>query len=353
MTVNPLSRSSDSRAFIRERRDRWQEMETLLHRARGRRARRLSAGDLESLGRLYRQVTSDLAIARRDFPNDRVRQYLEQLVGRAHPAVYHHEARQWQTLARFFAHDFPRAFRDAGPYTFLAFSFLFIPFALSIVLTLIDPTVGRMILPPGALVDKIEQGQSWMQIARGDRGLASSFIMTNNIRVAFFAFAGGILFGLGTVVALIENGLLLGATAGLAIRHGLGGALISFVSPHGGIEMTVIFISGGAGLRIGHALLSPGLLSRRAALALAAAKAVRLLFGCVPLLVIAGTLEGFVSPSGIPMLAKFVIGAIALIVLYAYLLGAGRGASARVEPERDTIPSPVSSHNRERAFVSR
>ncbi len=331
MAVDSLSGSSDPRSFIRDRRARWQELESLLERTRDRRKkRRLSSDDLESLGHLYRQITSDLAIARRDFPRDRVRQYLEQLIGQAHPIIYHREARQWHSLTRFFTHGFPRAFRQAGPYTFVAFSLLLIPFVLTIVLTLVDPTIGRMILPAGDLVDKIEQGQSWMQIARGDRGLASSFIMTNNIRVAFFAFAGGILFGLGTVVALVENGLLLGATAGLAIRHGLGGTLIGFVSPHGGIEMTVIFISGGAGLRIGHALLSPGLVSRRAALTAAASKAVPLLFGCVPLLVIAGALEGFVSPSGIPRLAKFLIGAIALILLYSYVLGAGRDTSSDV-----------------------
>jgi uncharacterized membrane protein SpoIIM required for sporulation len=351
--MTSFSRSSDPRPFIQSRRDRWQELESLLDRARGRRKRRLSAGELETLGHLYRQVTSDLAIARRDFPQDRVRQYLEQLVGRAHPVLYHREARQWSSFFHFFTRGFPRAFREAGPYTFLAFSLTLIPFALTIVLTLIDPNIGRVILPPGELVDKIEQGQSWMQIARGDRGLASSFIMTNNIRVAFFAFAGGIVFGLGTVLVLLQNGLLLGATAGLAIRHGLGGALISFVSPHGGIEMTVIFIAGGAGLRLGHALLSPGLLSRRAALSAAAGKAVPLIFGCVPLLMIAGTLEGFVSPSGIPHVAKFIIGLIALVCLYTYLLGAGRGESAEVAPVTGPSPMIDSGQSRERAFISR
>lgn len=324
-----------------------------MSRVRGGSTRRLAAGDLERLGRLYRQLTSDLAIARRDYPDEPVRQYLEQLVGLVHPIVYHREARQWSSIVHFFSHRFPRAFREAAPYTFLAFSLMLIPFALTIVLTLIDPTVGRVILPPGGLVDKIEQGQSWMQIARGDRGLASSFIMTNNIRVAFLAFAGGILFGLGTVAALVENGLVLGATAGLAIRYGLGGALVSFVSPHGGIEMTVIFVSGGAGLRIGHALLSPGLQTRRRALSIAASKSVVLLFGCVPLLVIAGAIEGFVSPSGIPYAAKFVVGAIALVLLYAYLLGAGRTESQPIHPDSETVEPTPHAHSRERALVSR
>ena len=329
-------------------------METLLSRSRGRRKRRrLAAIDIETLGRLYRQITSDLAVARRDFPNEQVRQYLEQLVGRAHPVVYQHESRQFRTFLRFFTHRFPRAFREAGPYTFAAFSIMLIPFAVTLVLTLINPTVGREILPAGALVDKIEQGQSWMQISRGDRGLAASFIMSNNIRVAFVAFAGGILFGIGTVVALVANGLMLGATSGLAIRHGLGGALISFVSPHGGIEMTVIFMAGGTGLRIGHALLNPGLLTRRAALSKAANTAITLVFGSVPLLMIAGTIEGFVSPSGIPNVAKFAIGIVALVCLYTYLLGVGRvaGEGDDDEPNSDVAAGPI--HSRARAFVSR
>ena len=332
MVVSPLTASSDPRIFIRERRERWQELEALLQRSRGRRQRPLSADEVEALGRHYRQVTSDLAIARRDLPREPVRQYLEQLVGRAHPAVYHRSTSQWRAVAHFVRRGFPRAFREAGPYTAVAFAALALPFLLALLLTLVDPTVGRIILPPGQLVDKIEQGQSWMEISRGDRGLASSFIMTNNIRVAIFAFAGGIAFGLVTLLVLVQNGVVLGATTGLAIEHGLGGALISFVSPHGGIEMTVIFIAGGAGLRIGQALLRPGFISRRQALTSAAQRAVPLLFGCVPLLIIAGTLEGFVSPSGIPNLAKFLIGTLALLLLYTYLLFAGRESDAPDHP---------------------
>ncbi|HVX30523.1 MAG TPA: hypothetical protein VHA53_08605, partial [Nitrolancea sp.] len=112
-----MTASSDPRTFIRERRERWQELEALLQRARGRRQRPLTADEVEALGRHYRQVTSDLAIARRDFPHERVRQYLEQLVGRAHPAVYHRSTSQWQVVTDFVRRGFPRAFREAGPYT--------------------------------------------------------------------------------------------------------------------------------------------------------------------------------------------------------------------------------------------
>jgi uncharacterized membrane protein SpoIIM required for sporulation len=91
--------------------------------------------------------------------------------------------------------------------------------------------------------------------------------------------------------------------------------------PHGVIELSVIFMAGGAGLMVGDAIVRPGLRSRREALTIAARRGVRLVFGCVPLLVIAGAIEGFYSPSDAPDTAKIAVGAIAGILLYAYLLG--------------------------------
>lgn len=311
--------------FILERRPRWEQLELLLRLSHSRR-RSLSADDLDLLGRLYRQVTSDLAIARRDYPGDRVTRYLEQLVGRAHPVIYRREASGWSALRAYATHGFPRAFREAGGYTAAAFALLAVPFLIVFIGTLLDPAVGRTVLPLSPVVEGIEQGQSWLEIERAERGLMSSAIMTNNIQVTFFAFAGGVFFGLGTVFAMVNNGLHLGAVAGLATVNGLGGELASFVSPHGGIELTVIFIAGGAGLRLGHALLAPGLLTRRMALAQAARQAMRLLLGGIPLLMIAGLFEGFVSPSGLPNIVKYLVGAINLILLYAYLLLAGRPA---------------------------
>ena len=306
--------------FIEGRRPRWERLETLLRRARGRGGHRLQAAELEELGRLYRQATSDLAAARRDFPSDRVAVYLEQLVGRAHHTVYRREAGTAVAVRHFFATGFPRAFREAGPYTALAFALLADPFACAAVATLVEPLIGRIILPASPLTDQTERGQSWMEIQEGWRAPMASFIATNNIQVSFLAFAGGVLFGLGTVYVLVNNGLTLGAVAGMATAYGLGDELGGFVAAHGGIELTVVFIAGGAGLRMGHALLAPGLLPRSVALAEAARRSVMLLFGCVPLLMIAGLLEAFVSPTDLPTSIKLVIGGGATLALYAYLL---------------------------------
>ncbi len=110
--------------------------------------------------------------------------------------------------------------------------------------------------------------------------------------------------------------------------NGLSPGVWSFVAPHGTIELTVIFIAGGSGLRLGYSLLRPGMHTRRESLSLAAHQVVRLIFGCVPLLVIAGTIEGFISPSTLPPVIKITIGAFIGMALYAYLFLAGRRATS-------------------------
>jgi uncharacterized membrane protein SpoIIM required for sporulation len=313
------------------RRAEWERLDALARRASYGGAR-LSPSEVEELGRLYRRATSDLAIARRDFPQDTVTRYLEHLVGRAHPAVYRRPPADRRRLWRFLAVGFPRAFRASWRYTLAAALLFFVPGLLAFAAVFVDPLNGRVIVASRPFVEGVESGRSWLDIAAPERSLMASFIMANNIQVAFLAFAGGVLFGVGSAFVLVWNGLSLGAVAALAGVNGLGPTLAGFVLAHSGIELSVICIAGGAGLRLGHALLAPGFLPRRLALTRASAEAIRLVGGCVPLLVCAGLLEGFVSPSGLPWPAKLAVGASATVLLYAYLLLAGRGATAASGP---------------------
>jgi uncharacterized membrane protein SpoIIM required for sporulation len=318
--------------FVGRRSQDWERLDALARRA-GFGARRLSPDEVEELGRLYRRATSDLAVARRDFPQDSVTRYLEHLVGRAHPAVYRRAPGDPRRLWRFLSAGFPRAFRAAWRYTLAAALLTLVPALLAFVAVRLDPLNGRVILASRPFVENVERGRSWLEIAEPQRGLMASFIMVNNIQVSFLAFAGGVLFGLGSVFVLVWNGLSLGAVVALATLNGLGGTLGDFVAAHGGVELSVIFVAGGCGLRLGHALLAPGFLPRRLALAQTARESVRLVVGCVPLLVVAGLLEGFVSPSALPTAAKLAIGVAATALLYAYVLLAGRrGATAASAP---------------------
>jgi uncharacterized membrane protein SpoIIM required for sporulation len=136
----------------------------------------------------------------------------------------------------------------------------------------------------------------------------ASAIMTNNIRVTFAAFAGGILLGLGTAFALIFNGILIGVVTGLAFDADNGGTWVELIVPHGVLELSCIVVAGAAGLRIGRTIVSPGRGRRGAAVTAEARRSVELVIGTAPWLVIAGVTEGFITPAGIGVVPALVVG---------------------------------------------
>ncbi len=321
----------DAERFLEQRRPIWQQLETLLQRA-GSNVRSLSAAEMNELGRLYRIVTSDLALAQRDLPNQKVAVYLNQLVGRAHVTIYQGEPLGWRGILRFFLRSVPRLYRELLPYTTAAFVlFMLTGIAAFFVVWMLPDTI-YVIEGPGiaGLVREVEDGKLWTEISPGARSAASSLILTNNIQVMFLTFAGGLTGGLLTLWVVISNGLHLGAIFGLLQVHGLSGGLGEFVLAHGFIELSVIFLAGGCGFYIGDALIRPGLHSRRESLTLAAQKAVRLIIGSVPLLIVAGLIEGFISPSGLPWLVKLAVGLGTGIALHWYWLRLGRNGEEEV-----------------------
>jgi uncharacterized membrane protein SpoIIM required for sporulation len=153
--------------------------------------------------------------------------------------------------------------------------------------------------------------------------LAASAIMTNNLTVCFTAFAMGITAGLGTINMMVTNGMLIGVIGAATWQAGMALQLWSFVAGHGALELPAIFISGGAGLEIARGMLFPGLLPRRESLALAGSRAARLMIGIVPMLIVAGIIEGFVSPSGLAIPLKFLLSGVLLTALILYLTRVG------------------------------
>ena len=311
--------------FIKERKTVWQRLEELLELLDRMTLRRLHREEVRELGRIYRRTASDLAIARAESRDPRLVNYLNSLVIRAHGLIYRADAQGGARIRNFFARDFPQSFRRTWRYTATAFGVFLLFSAIAFFGTRHDPDFSEFAgISPFFREAVINNRKHWWERLNEANQIGSTQIFTNNIRVTFYAFAMGAMFGVGTLYIMAFNGAMFGAIIALTYRAGFGNDLLSFVVGHGVIELSCIFVAGGAGLLIGTALLMPGDLSRGDALKSRGMEAVRLIVGCVPLLVVAGIIEGFISPQPINPLIKIGIGTITGIALYSYLLLAGR-----------------------------
>ena len=313
--------------LIRQRKREWERLENLLKRIEHDGVSALKQSELVEFGRLYRNATSDLAIAQRDFRDKDVTLYLNQLVGRAHPVVYRGEPLVWRRLKQFYRRGLPQLYREVLPFMVVAALLLFVPWFVAGIAIYFNPTSAHYILSP-SLIAEIENGTQWWKDLNDANAHGASLIMQNNLGVSFMAYAGGMVFGLLTVYVLLMNGITFGAVFGLLHYYNHHMPLYEFIAGHSFLELSEIVLAGGCGLMLGYAMLRPGLLSRRDALGIAAQKSIRLLLGTAPLLIVAGLIEGLISPSNvIPAFAKLGIGALTGILLYAYLFLVGRGSA--------------------------
>ena len=315
----------DLAGFERERAAGWRQLEERLARARGRPERLGAAGVLE-LGGLYRAAAADLALARRLFPGDPLTARLEALVVRGRQAVY----------ADLGARRSPRAFLSRGYWRLVADRRLALAIAAALFLGatafalvwgIVDPDAAAGLVP-GAFIDGADP-------PRGDRGLTasqsaafSSQLFTNNIQVTFLAFAAGLLFAVGGALLLAYNGLIFGAVLGVAAANGNLDQVARLVVAHGVLELSCIVVAGAAGLRMGWALVQPGRHTRRAALAEQARPAMAVVLGTAPWLVVAGLVEGYVSPAGWGGARPYVVGLGMGALYWGLVLSRGRRVAA-------------------------
>jgi uncharacterized membrane protein SpoIIM required for sporulation len=310
--------------FIRERKDAWQRLEELLRLLDHSSLRRLHREEVRELGRIYRRAASDLAIARAESRDPRLVNYLNSLVIRAHGRIYQADSQGRRRLLEFFLKDFPRTFRRNWHYTAIIFLVFLIFGLIGFLGTWADPDFSELAYVDPLWRFTINAHVHWWESLNNANQIGATDILTNNIRVTFNAFALGATLGIGTLISILRFGAQTGAVLALTYQAGFGNDLLTFMAGHGVIELTCVFIGGGAGLMIGSAMLMPGDLTRTDALKTRGLDAVRLMIGCVPLLVIAGIIEGFISPAPIHPAIKFSIAALTGLLLYSYLFLAGR-----------------------------
>ena len=311
-----------STRWLEKRKTYWARLELLVDRSNKGGISALDHRELQELGLLYRQTASDLATVREDVTSNQLAFYLNQLLGRAHNLIYMGRKQKISRIARFYKQTFPQVFRETFRQTMLAFLIFGVTGVASWALTIHDPAFAHRLLGP-QMMDTIEKREMWTQSIVTIKPLAASSIMTNNLSVSFTTFALGITAGIGTIWMMVVNGMLIGAIGAATWQAGMALQLWSFVAPHGVLELPAIFIAGGAGLEIARGMLFPGLLPRRESLARAGGRAARLVLGIVPMLIVAGVIEGFVSPSGIAQPLKFLLAAVLCAGLATYLVRPG------------------------------
>ncbi len=326
--------------FLAARQDRWRELDELIRAARGK-AERLGPDRLRMLGSHYRSAAADLSLGRRHFPGDPAVARLEQLVLQARALVY--GTRRSSPLRGFLTRRYWELVRGMGPQLAVAASLLLLPATAAAVWGLVDPAAAAGLVPAdfaGVLDPGPEGTDQAMTVA--EQAAFSGLLFTNNIQVTFLAFAGGILAGVGTVLLVVYNGLILGAVAGVVTEGGDGAFFVELVAAHGVLELSAIVVTAAAGLHMGWAIVEPGTATRRGALVAAARRAVLVVIGTMPWLVVAGLIEAFVSRRGAAALPMAVVG---VVVGAGYWLAVWRrGAPA---------PGNGSAYSRARRLAAR
>ncbi len=325
----------DLNRFLQEGRPRWQELESLLMAVDHRGLRGLELAEAKRLVELYRVVSSDLVRARTLTANEELLGYLNDLVARGYAHIYATKRfRLWEVLA-FWWRDYPRLVRREFRVIAFATAIFFAGTCFGAGAMLFDADAGAYLLPqehrkldPSDRVEELQRQMAQGEGMRPDQqAYFSSFLFTHNIQVTFLAFALGLTFGVGTFIVLFVNGLFLGSLAVNYHFDDVGTFFYAWILPHGVPELTSIFIAGGAGFILGRALWNPGRRSWSQALTLHAGRAVKLVLGTAPVLVLAGLIEGTLSqmhPPVMPYGVKLAFAAAMAMLLVLYFGFAGR-----------------------------
>lgn len=322
--------SFQSAQLVRRQSGAWREYRELVERVQDRGFRGVPEEDVTRFATLYRTTAADLARSRSYGASAELVYSLQRLVGAGHNLLYRPGAASGRSFLRWLARGFPALVRRRWVPVSIAAALLFGPMLATGAAVQLEPARARQVLPAEMLAraeegaERQAAGAGYVEIPEMWMSMFATSIITNNVQVAILAFAGGVAAGLGTVVTLVFNGVSIGAAFGLFGAYGLSLHLLAFVLPHGVLELTAICIAGGAGLWLGSALIAPGRSTRRDALVVRGREAVSLLGGAAVMLVVAGLIEGFISPSPLPMAFKAAISATSAVLVAGYLVLGGR-----------------------------
>ena len=286
--------------------------------------RQLSSAELSSLIDDYQPVAADLARARSLGASRSTVDQLNRAAVAGHNLLYGQIRRSSEAMAADCLVSFARTVRRHAWAVALSAIMFFGPALASYLAVQLHPSLGYDLLSEAFLDFDPANEENLHHIPSLARPVVSSLIITNNIQVTLLAFGFGLTAGIGTTLLLIFNGVHLGSVAGWMTLQGKQKALWGWIMPHGATELLAICLAGAAGYLLAAAIVAPGQLRRSTALKTVGGDALVIEIGCMVMLVFAGLIEGFLSPSHIDYSTRLGVLGVSLLVWAAYFFGAGR-----------------------------
>lgn len=303
--------------FLKQNAEKWQEFEGLISTR--------SSSNPDLMADLFIQLTDDLSYSKTHYPKAKTTQYLNSIAARVHQEIYKNKKEKKSRIVNFWKYELPFIFKNSHKQLLYAFIIFGIAFLIGVVSAIYDDTFVRLILGDqyvNETLENIDKGDP-MAVYKGmSQGNMFSIITVNNIYVSFICFAMGILFSFGTGYMLFTNGVMVGAFQFFFYTKGvlLQSALVVWI--HGTLEISAIIIAGCAGLTMGNSILFPGTYSRSASFVRGAKQGVKIAVGLVPVFIVAGFLESFVTRySDMPMwLSLSIIGLSFAFIIWYFII---------------------------------
>lgn len=303
----------------------WQHLDDLAERAR-KSGSRLAPQEVDELVALYQRTAAQLSYARTYYDDPGLTSRLTIVVAKASGAIYGTRGRAGSTFKRFLTETFPVAVYRSRRFIAASAALFFVP-AIAVGAWLANSPDALDVAVPKDTQQALLDTEFEDYYSREPAQQFSTRVLVNNIQVSFFAFAFGALL-VPTALLLIYNSLNLGVAAGLFIHAGEAGKFFGLILPHGLLELTAIVIAGAAGLRLGWAVLFPGDRPRGEALAEEGRRSVVIVLGLMLCFIVAGLIEGFVTPSGLPTSVRVAVGVAVEVVFISWVVTRGRVAEA-------------------------
>jgi uncharacterized membrane protein SpoIIM required for sporulation len=312
---------------------RFEEATSRLRKRRNKTLRDLSETELIAFFDQYQSITADLARARSLGAPDSVVDRLNRMAVTGHMILYGYPKKSNPTNKGAWWHAFARVVRQHLWALGLSCILFFGTAVVTYFSVLNNPQLGFDLVPDEFLHFNPAKEDNMHDIPSLSRPIAASSIMSNNIQISLLAFGMGLTAGIGTATILIFNGMHLGAIAGWFAVQGNSRSLWGWIMPHGGVELLAISLAGAAGFLLARAIYCPGQVRRRTALKQIGRSALVMEVGVMVMLVFAGLIEGFVSPSAIGYPARMAVLAITLTIWTGYFVMAGRNEFKIVNSE--------------------